>query len=278
MRFWISAVCLVAVAASPAFAHDWNGMAQDSKGRIYVVDGDSGRIWRIATDGKVELFIDAKVGGSLVHPHHLAIDGDDNVWVATNCVEITKNRIFRIGQDRRPVEVTWEAPKDFLLEMVLPDKNGGLYLIGASSILYRAKDGALAKEPAATIGSGPGAVCLTKDGDLVVGDKDRVSIVSRGKAREIAKGLGDVYGVAVDSSGTIYAADWQGGRVVKVDSKGATTVLTTGLTYPSGVLIAADGMLYVKESGRQKNELPRVKRVDAAGKATVFNDLAATGQ
>jgi hypothetical protein len=76
------AIAIFASFASTARAHDWNGLVADRAGNLFAVDGEEGLVWKITPDGKVDLFVDAKRGGELNHPHHLEIDGDDHLWLA----------------------------------------------------------------------------------------------------------------------------------------------------------------------------------------------------
>jgi len=82
MRPIAIASCFVAALAPALSAHDWNGFAADRAGNAFAVDADAGVIWKIGADGKVALFVDAKRGAELNHPHHLEIDAHDQLWLA----------------------------------------------------------------------------------------------------------------------------------------------------------------------------------------------------
>jgi sugar lactone lactonase YvrE len=71
------------LAAGTAAAHDWNGIAIDADGNVFVVEAEYGRIWKIARDGTSALFVSAKDGEQLGHPHHLAIDAKGTLWLAS---------------------------------------------------------------------------------------------------------------------------------------------------------------------------------------------------
>jgi sugar lactone lactonase YvrE len=67
--------------ASPAHGHDWNGLAQDAQGRLYAIDAEDGRVWRVAQDGSVDVFVEGSE--ALCHPHHLAFDAEGELWLAS---------------------------------------------------------------------------------------------------------------------------------------------------------------------------------------------------
>jgi sugar lactone lactonase YvrE len=74
--------CIFAITGA-LLLHDWNGMAIDKSGHLYLVDAEGGEIWKISPSGKVEPFIGLDKGIRLNHPHHLSVDGDDNLWLAS---------------------------------------------------------------------------------------------------------------------------------------------------------------------------------------------------
>ena len=60
----------------------------------------------------------------------------------------------------------------------------------------------------------------------------------------------EVFGVAVDSSGKIYASDVQNGRVLLFNSDGTfNSVFVTGIAHPQGVAVDAAGNVYVADRG-----------------------------
>ena len=162
----------------------------------------------------------------------------------------------------------WTPPEEFTLETVLPDGEGGLYLVAALKTLHRSKEGEIT--PFADVGSSVGAVALGPDGALYLGKASRLTRVDgEGNTSVVAEDLGEVYGVAVDAKGVVFVTDYTGGRVLKVAEE-KTTVLATGLEYPSGVVVDGDGTLYVKESGRQTNQPMRVRKIAPGGEMTIF--------
>ena len=59
--------------------HDWNGICVDSKGNVFFVNADPSAIYKATPEGKVTLFAR---DDAWKHPHHLSIDGKDNLYFA----------------------------------------------------------------------------------------------------------------------------------------------------------------------------------------------------
>lgn len=85
-----SVVAIVAAVAlaNAAAAHDWNGLARDSTGAIFVVDAEDGHVWKVVAEApggavKARGFITGEAGVALGHPHHLATDEQDRLWLAS---------------------------------------------------------------------------------------------------------------------------------------------------------------------------------------------------
>ena len=84
-----------------------------------------------------------------------------------------------------------------------------------------------------------------------------------------------VTGVAVDPQGTVYFADRQGNRIVKVTAAGAASlVATTGVTLsnPQGVTVDGMGNLSIVDSGNN-----RIVQVTTAGVTSVVKFTGSTG-
>src|SRR5205085_1584171 len=83
---------------------------------------------------------------------------------------------------------------------------------------------------------------------------------------EHAKGLNELYGVAVAADGALVVAEGGEGRVLVISGK-EVKVAAQGLARPTGVATAPDGSCYVAEAGRG-----RVVHVNG-GVAPVLEDL-----
>lgn len=177
--------------------------------------------------------------------------------------------MFKIGPAGKVAEVKWSKPENFRLETVVPDAKGGLYLVGDKLVLRRAPDGRITTH--AKTGSSAGVVALAADGSLYLGQKDRIVRVSPDgrHARKVADGFKDVFGLALDARGNLYAADRKAGKVYRI-ADGRRTAIATGLSFPSGVVCGDAGELFVKESGRQTHKDMRILNIGPKGKVTVF--------
>ena len=71
-------------------------------------------------------------------------------------------------------------------------------------------------------------------------------------------------GVAVDSTGIIYATGVDSGTIIKIDTAGAVSIFASGLLQPWGLTVDAANNLYVAERTGH-----RIKKIDSAGVVTV---------
>jgi hypothetical protein len=53
---WMGLWCLFLTGSPGALAHDWNGIAMDRAGNLYVVDAEDGQIWKVSPAGKAEVY------------------------------------------------------------------------------------------------------------------------------------------------------------------------------------------------------------------------------
>jgi hypothetical protein len=79
---WIIPCLLSLLWVSPAAAHDWNGIAIDKAGCLYVVDAEDGQVWKVSPAGKVEVYRKGAAGAEECdHAHHLAIDETGALYI-----------------------------------------------------------------------------------------------------------------------------------------------------------------------------------------------------
>ncbi len=74
---------LLAFAATPAKAHDWNGIAVAKDGAVLATDGEESRLYRVAADGKVSILVEWREGSWHSHAHHVATDREGNAWLTS---------------------------------------------------------------------------------------------------------------------------------------------------------------------------------------------------
>lgn len=94
--------------------------------------------------------------------------------------------------------------------------------------------------------------------------------------RSVTVGSGLVAGIAMDGDGRAYACDVPGHRVVRVDRDGTVETVTSGpaghpLVTPNYPVFAADGRLFVSDSGAWGAADGRVIVVDTDGASRIFS-------
>lgn len=179
-----------------------------------------------------------------------------------------------VSPEGKLTEIKWEVPSDFALETVVCDRSGKMFMISDSRTYVW--DPGTKPELLAEVGSVAGAAVLDTEGSLLIAPKDKVMrIDASGKVTIVAEGFKEIYGLAVDSSGNIYASEWADGKIMKTNRDGKTEKFAEGFEFPSGLVFDKEGNLYVKESGRQKNKKARIKKVTPAGKVEDFVVIAA---
>jgi sugar lactone lactonase YvrE len=135
----------------------------------------------------------------------------------------------------------------------------------------------------------PTGIAVTPAGDVVVTDArtetvrriDRAGLVFPVAGRTYAAGFGGDGGLAtaalldtplrsaVTAAGEVLIADFNNGRIRRVDGAGRISTVASGLALPAGLALGRDGRLYVAEFGRH-----RIVALDAAG---VVRPVAGTG-
>lgn len=99
-----------------------------------------------------------------------------------------------------------------------------------------------------------------------------------GEVEQVASTGGFLLGIAVDGDGRVYACDNVRGEVVVIDpATGVVDVFTSGsaarrLRTPNYLAFAADGTLYVTDSGEWKADDGAVFRVEPGGTTEVWSE------
>ena len=250
-------------------------VAVNSSGTIYVADSSNNRIRKITSGGVVTTLAGSGVAGStdgvgsaaqFSHPVGLAVDASDTVFVA----DPGNNRIRKIT-------------------------SGGVVTTLAGST-YGFADGA----GSAAQFRNPRGVALDSSGTAYVTDSDNncirkispAGVVTTLAGSSVTYGFADgtgsaaqfafPWGVAVDSSGTIYVADYDYSLIRKITSAGVVTTLAgstlggygvygfadgTGgdaqFYYPTGMAIDSSGSIYVADRANG-----RIRKITSAGVVT----------
>ncbi len=228
-----------------AWFGDTFGVAAAPDGNLYVADGETNRIWRIAPDGAV-----STVAANLNTPSALALAPDGTLVVADTGSHTIKRVELASGQ----------------VKLVAGTEKSAGFADGS---------GAEARF------NGPVGVAVGADGTVFVADtyNDRIrAIDAAGSVRTLAGGGEPGYrdagagtdarfdtpcGVAVDADGALVVADTGNHRLRRVTREGVvTTIAGTGepdgadgkpeaasFNEPTGVAVDADGTIYVVDAG-----------------------------
>jgi len=252
------------LAASSARAHEGWGIVVNASGEIYVADIPADVIWKISQDGKVEKVAERK------HSHALVLDSAGNLYGTNPHFTLPIRTVWRLTPDGQLTDVIPPAENFPLgLQSFIMDDSGNMYSVSAPNpetreilLLKRTPEGEITSLAGSTKGHAVGRGSEAKfmgidgmawgsDGNLFITDGPYVRRVTReGVVTTIAGPLTeavweeDLSGIAVDTNGDVYVADFAGRRILKVTPAGAvSTFLHTGpLWTPTGVTVALDGV------------------------------------
>jgi glucose/arabinose dehydrogenase len=96
----------------------------------------------------------------------------------------------------------------------------------------------------------PGFLTFGRNGNLYVGTGDSVDeITPGGSVSTFASGFGEPAGLAFDSAGNLFVADFTEGNVDEVTPGGSVSTFATGFDQPYGLTFGPNGNLYVANFG-----------------------------
>ena len=250
----------------PATAAELNqpsSVAVDSAGNIYIADSYNNRIRKVDTSGGITTvagngtFGFSGDGGpataaELNQPSSVAVDSAGNIYIADSY----NNRIRKV------------------------DTSGGITTVAGNGTFGFSGDGGPAT--AAELNQ-PSSVAVDSAGNIYIADSanNRIRKVDTSGGITTVAGngtfgfsgdggpataaeLNQPEGMAVDSAGNIYIADYYNNRIRKVDTSGAITTVagngtkgfsgdggsatSTELNYPTGVAVDSSGNIYIADS------------------------------
>ena len=220
-----------------------SGLAVDDSDSVYVANYNNGTITKVvnplAPISSPPIY--SVFASGLSGPVGLAFDGNGNLFVANNSIG-TIDKIDRNGKVSLFASVPWLTegePVDLAF-----DRAGYLYV--------------------STTGSSGGPSCWA-GGDLLQFDSNGNEV------NEFGLGSTAFTGLAVDKNGNLYAADRDGGTIIKFDvpslyGLGSPSVFTSGLQYPTGLGIDSSGNLYVATGDSYET----IFKVDSGGNKSYF--------
>lgn len=194
-----------------------SGLAVDNSGNVYLANYGSGVINKISNWSNPVPTVSVAVSG-LSGPVGLAFDRGGNLYVADNA-DGTIDKIGTNGNRSVFASVPWQV--GYLYDLAF-DQAGNLYV---------STDGT------------SGGPAFGAPGYLLEFD------ANGNEVSHFAVGSAIWVGIAVDESGSLYAADYLGGTILKFASPsqyglGSPTVFTSGLQYPCDLAFDGSGNLY----------------------------------
>jgi trimeric autotransporter adhesin len=259
-----------------------SGVALDSVGNLYIADQYNSRIRRVAAGSGIVTTVagngsegfsgdgGAATAAALFEPSGVALDSAANLYIA----DFSNHRIRKVAAGSGIITtVAGNGSESFsgdggaataaglrYPEGVALDSAGNLYIAEWASNRIRK---VAARSGIITTVAGNGSFGFSGDGGAAT-----------------AAGLFSPSGVALDSAGNLYIADWENHRIRKVAAESGiiTTVAgngsqgfsgdggaatAAGLNYPTGVAMDSEGNLYIADYGNN-----RIRKV-AAGSGII---------
>ena len=238
------------------------GVAVDSNGNFYVADTNNNRIRKITPSGTVSTFAGSSLGyldaqGTVAQfrePYGVAVDSSGNVYVTER-----NNRIRKITPtglvstlagsgnaaqaDGQGTAATFNMPYG-----VAVDSAGNVYVADRNNHKIRKIT--------------PAGLVSTLAGSGTAGSMDGQGAVAT---------FNQPAGVAVDSSGNVYVAEWVGKKVRKITPSGlvSTLAVTGGLT---GITLDSNGNIYVAETAKNQ-----ISKITPSGTVSVLTGSGTAG-
>jgi streptogramin lyase len=277
MKLGLAALLFVAVSAN---AHPGVGIVADSRGNLFYTDLH--QVWRIAPDGQKTVAVPG------VHTHELYVDSADNLygehlWYNGERLDTWGSRVWRRSPDGRVVDIVPAHP-GFNDYSFVRDRAGNAYFADRThnnAIQIRTPAGAtrvLARGNFRDIRW----MTVTPDGTVYFVDKvDLIRVTPDGRlvtvARNLSAGSGRhaVMGLWVDGQGNVYAADYSGSKVKRIDRHGRIEVVARSPFPwgPTGGTFDRSGNLWLLE-GNIVNQA-RARKITAPARTS---GLASTGR
>jgi sugar lactone lactonase YvrE len=245
------------------------GVAVDSGGTVYVADSNNHRIRKVSRWGYVTTLAGSGGTGFADGPgataqfcsllEHIAVDAGGNVYV------VNRNRIRKVTPSGVVSTLAWGGGARFQNAWRVSDgfnSPNGL-AVDSGGMLYVADFERIWK-----VSPSGDVAALAPSGQYVAADGTRATRVFK-----------ELSGVAVDSGGTVYVADYGAESIRKVTPSGVVSTLAGGGTwgfadgprasakfaFPWGVAVDPSGTVYVADLENQ-----RIRKVTPSGLVSTF--------
>jgi DNA-binding beta-propeller fold protein YncE len=219
-----------------------DGIALDSAGNLYVANYTVGTIEKFDTNGNPTIF--AQPYGV---PYGLAVDGSNNVYVA----ESYNNQILKFATNGASSVFATDDGSGLILNNpngIAFDSLGNLYCINGNvnSISKFDSNGhsSLFADPTKFLTHGPGLAIDSANNVYSLTNLTEIAKFSpAGVPSPFANDPGDseyyanVEGMAFDSAGNLYVANYYNDTVMKFDTSGNGTVFASGMVNPTCIVI-----------------------------------------
>ena len=248
----------MATVAPVARAHPGPGIVVDARGRVFFVSTFTNLVMVADANGKVRPFV---TDPRLQLPHHLVLGRDGSLYVASDYDGV----IWRIGESGSLTEYF----SSHVLEArrhVLVGQFGDPFTIDSAGVVFFALASAagptVVRIDHDTLVSAAanaqftrlhyGALAWGPDGTLYASDGGRVWRIRADTARAITPRttpLNMAVGMAIDSAGNVYVADYIERRIVRLAPDGTIntppSLAAMRFAEPTGIALGNSGDLYV---------------------------------
>jgi sugar lactone lactonase YvrE len=282
------------IPATSAQLSDPEAVAVDGAGNLYIADRFNYRVRKVDASGNITTVAGTGTAGyngdnipattaQLTQPSGVAVDGVGNLYIA----DFAGQRIRKVDTSGNITTLAGNGTAGYIDNVaatsgelsnpssVALDSAGNLYIADSYNCLIRevtAATGTITTVAGTTTGAGTSANCGSSgDGGAATGAE-----------------LSSPYGVAVDSAGDIYIADFDNQRIRKVNGAGTiNTVAGTGTAgsggdggpatsagffAPDAVTVDPAGNLYIADEGND-----RIRKVNVTSSALSFPGTTTAG-
>jgi sugar lactone lactonase YvrE len=208
---------------------------------LFASDYDNGNIYVFTPDGNQNTF-----ASGLVHPTALTFNSVGDLFVADSgpgiIYKFTPNGVrstFATGLSN-PQGLAFDSSGN----LYEADWNSGnVYRFTSAGVESTFASGLVA--PTGLAFSGAGDLFVMEQNGLKEGGNEITKITPEGVKSVYASTLG--YGLAFDSAGNLYEAEWVSGNINKFTPDGSRSTFASGIRFPWGLAINSNDELFVSD-------------------------------